>query len=60
MKVHIVAGFPDKVSDDFLTKLYASIGTDKAHADRAAAYYRQFYGGLRDVRVLSFKVEDDG
>lgn len=60
MKVHIVHGFPHGVDPDFLEKLYASIGTDKEHAVRAADYYRQFYGGLRDIRVLSFKVEENG
>lgn len=57
MKVHIVHGFPQGVDTNWLSALHSSTANDKQHAQRAADYYEKFYGGLRPITVLSFKVD---
>lgn len=50
-KGFIVIGFPDRVDDNFRSKLYGSI-TTKEHALKSAEYYNEFYGGTRDIRII--------
>ena len=57
MKVHVVHGFPQGVDPNWIGNLHSATATDKAHAQRAADYYNRFYGGLRPIQVISFKVE---
>lgn len=58
MKIHVVHGFPQGVDTNWLAALHSSTATNKTAADKAATYYNNFYGGLRPISVISFKIKE--